>query len=894
MNTITDDININNLQIDDVFGDDFPSYYHDDDSDDEDQVLYSKSKKSNNNSSKYDNVTGYRATVWLPPEQLSKISTSGVKGNNANNDKSIQRQIIEQRNHEISNRNKVEDGMSAPKLTGINRHKPMSLAGVSGTHSNQNNNNKTSYVSANPADMIAVKFCLNFLYSMIKNDKLDYRNDEICHMITPFLPLLAHCLKLDDAADVSILALKNICILLSWDINLKTSFSASFPRLVGNQILKLMFKGGALLTTDRELVQACIKGLCSLFKNYGKKSTSSNNSNTSINDNNITSSLPDMIISDPSIINLNDATQKHTNTKSKKRDLSTSIEPVVHIKQEMPLKDSNLRLLLQLLTSSIMEVTSSYQNSSFQLIKILIDNKVMLPEMYDLIDKLIIQSVISHRKGIRDSSSATIVNFLITYPIGPKQYQTYIKKLLANCHYEYDEGRQSTLFCLSNLIRLMNSKLLDEYAQMIFLPITLLCINDDSLKCRQAGSELLIFLTKKVSPELFMTFYNYSIKWLSSLQNIPTYSEFLKIQENSDQILGLIKTGAKIMTILISAQSDILKKSLRVHKIIKIIKHVLVLLLEPKCQPEQLSSNIDNASKEGDIDGGTTPWAITYQLLLLIEKLYQTLPDITDDIFMNKITASNTTNTTTASANRNNHNIEGDENDIINEHQNNNIHMVSLIEELLLYRHVWVSAASCRILYYYLHKRNPKKLLTMSKQQSKLHLKQQSPHHQQTPIQQQQQQGIEILITDNFMYQTARRLCIIINRPYLNEVDLSTVSLCLIYLMKVFILNPSLATFTNTDTDNTESNNNDTNDIMRDNIENEDEDDDENNDDIDDNNNNDDEDEADINTTNDNIDNEEEESDTIKNAASWIMQRLRGIGADSRGQRRLHVLKVRF
>ena len=35
-------------------------------------------------------------------------------------------------------------------------------------------------------------------------------------------------------------------------------------------------------------------------------------------------------------------------------------------------------------------------------------------------------------------------------------------------------------------------------------------------------------------------------------------------------------------------------------------------------------------------------------------------------------------------------------------------------------------------------------------------------------------------------------------------------------------------------------------------------------------------------------------SATTRSGASWIMQRLRGLGADSRGNRRLHVLKVRL
>ena len=44
---------------------------------------------------------------------------------------------------------------------------------------------------------------------------------------------------------------------------------------------------------------------------------------------------------------------------------------------------------------------------------------------------------------------------------------------------------------------------------------------------------------------------------------------------------------------------ELLKKSSRVPKLIEVIKHILVLLLDPDSQPEQLSSNVDNACVEG-------------------------------------------------------------------------------------------------------------------------------------------------------------------------------------------------------------------------------------------------------------------------------------------------------
>ena len=58
-----------------------------------------------------------------------------------------------------------------------------------------------------------------------------------------------------------------------------------------------------------------------------------------------------------------------------------------------PLDDAHLRNLLNMLSISITEITTSYQNTAFALIKNIIDANIQLPEIYDLVSKLTEQVV---------------------------------------------------------------------------------------------------------------------------------------------------------------------------------------------------------------------------------------------------------------------------------------------------------------------------------------------------------------------------------------------------------------------------------------------------------------------------------------------------------------------
>jgi hypothetical protein len=68
--------------------------------------------------------------------------------------------------------------------------------------------------------------------------------------------------QLPNASNISIMSIRCLSSLLSWGIDVSNVFLSA----LSNRFLSLMFRGGALVSTDNELVQSCIKGLTSLFR----------------------------------------------------------------------------------------------------------------------------------------------------------------------------------------------------------------------------------------------------------------------------------------------------------------------------------------------------------------------------------------------------------------------------------------------------------------------------------------------------------------------------------------------------------------------------------------------------------------------------------------------------
>ena len=254
---------------------------------------------------------------------------------------------------------KVQDGASAPKLTGSSRHAPMKVSSTQGLN--------------DPASVSAVVFGLNLLSACLKKMKLNETPD-FESRLDPFLPLLTACVCHCRDTDVALVALKCLMSFLRFDL-------PSIPlcaKSLGTQTLKLLSSSGAS-SNHHDLTQACFKTLTYLI---------ALDRNQTVEDDG----------KDPSI----DLT-----TADGEKALAKGIA--------MPLDPEQMQVLIALLKVSIAE--SEQHNPALGLIKAITSRSYVSPEFYDLMDTMLKMTVRSQKASLRQ------VSIRSHWPIGPCIYQ---------------------------------------------------------------------------------------------------------------------------------------------------------------------------------------------------------------------------------------------------------------------------------------------------------------------------------------------------------------------------------------------------------------------------------------------------------------------------------------
>ena len=84
---------------------------------------------------------------------------------------------------------------------------------------------------------------------------------------------------------------------------------------------------------------------------------------------------------------------------------------------------------------------------------------------------------------------------------------------MLNAKYEHKEGRMSAIRLISALLDRLPLDLVDEEVQLMFLPLVLQLVNDDSEECRESVSECLKRLICRISGSVAFSLYEYILRW---------------------------------------------------------------------------------------------------------------------------------------------------------------------------------------------------------------------------------------------------------------------------------------------------------------------------------------------------------------------------------------------
>jgi U3 small nucleolar RNA-associated protein 20 len=134
-----------------------------------------------------------------------------------------------------------------------------------------------------------------------------------------------------------------------------------------------------------------------------------------------------------------------------------------------PIKESDVVRLIDIIKANLLSTEVS--SAVFSLIKALLSQKYLIPEIYELMDQIGELLVTSHSSNVRELSRQTLLIFLMEYPLTARVLQQRVAFLIKNLSYTHEYGRHSAVTMLHSLIDNFPEETFNQYASLIFVAL---------------------------------------------------------------------------------------------------------------------------------------------------------------------------------------------------------------------------------------------------------------------------------------------------------------------------------------------------------------------------------------------------------------------------------------
>ena len=208
--------------------------------------------------------------------------------------------------------------------------------------------------------------------------------------------------------------------------------------------------------------------------------------------------------------------------------------------KSLPLNDEQLQVLLSFLRESV--TSSDHYNAAIALIKSIMSRRYVSVEFYDLMETMLEQSVRSSKSTLRDQSGIVFLHYLINYPLSAEKIEQHLKQIVLNISYQYAEGRISAITLASMILDKLPQPVVEKHCQLIFFPLTLQLVNDDSQECRELVAKCLGKLMRNVSIDVLHTLFDFVKRW-------------------SDGDISLQRMSLQLLKILVETRPDYVKRN---------------------------------------------------------------------------------------------------------------------------------------------------------------------------------------------------------------------------------------------------------------------------------------------------------------------------------------------
>lgn len=162
---------------------------------------------------------------------------------------------------------------------------------------------------------------------------------------------------------------------------------------------------------------------------------------------------------------------------------------ILNHKHDIAIPEPALAYLLERIKPDIEE--PERYNTTFSFVRAVIGRAILIPEVYDVMDKVAAVMVTNQTKTTRDVCRSTYLEFITEYPQGKQRIKQQFKFLVDNLQYKGIDGRLSVMELIHLLIQHIDDSHLEQVITSFFVALALVLINDDSSSAREMAAVLI-------------------------------------------------------------------------------------------------------------------------------------------------------------------------------------------------------------------------------------------------------------------------------------------------------------------------------------------------------------------------------------------------------------------
>ncbi|KAI9195334.1 hypothetical protein LWI28_013950 [Acer negundo] len=303
--------------------------------------------------------------------------------------------------------------------------------------------------------------------------------------------------------------------------------------------------------------------------------------------------------------------------ESQAEKIKATLLDIAHnsVNSSSPLVQSCLSLLTKLLRSTKITLSSDQLHLLTQfplfvdlernpsdvallLLKAIVNRKLVVPEIYDVIVQVAKLMVTSQAHSIRKKCSQILLQFLLDYHLSEKRLLQHFRIPQKSLRYEHSSGREAVLEMLHTIIKKFPQTEVDKQSLSLFFHLVARLVNDHDNKVHSMAGVAIKLLIGCVSPHLLDSILNKCQIWYLG---------------ESQQLWGV---GAQVFGLSV----EVMKKDFQ--------KHLNSILRKTK----SISQSAVSVVADGELDlpdEATIPfWKEAYYSLVLLEKILCQFPDI--------------------------------------------------------------------------------------------------------------------------------------------------------------------------------------------------------------------------------------------------------------------------